>query len=246
MVKSLLENSKTFDQKTDFAKAKYIKRKEKKYGKTFLPLRPDAVNMTEYYTSTSHHRIMFLRIDTLSQMMTFANIHSESRVMVLDDACGLVLAAVMERMHGLGDLLAIHNGDNHRHSAFQYMNFPKSAFEHVHRVSWQALETDDIPEKTEEVNTRLEHLIQAKTMWKEGGFDGLIAAVEENPMTILTRCASRLAPGRPVVFYSPYKEVIFHLYCITCTTFITQLILDTVGSIHAYAPLCPIHQRSAH
>jgi tRNA (adenine-N(1)-)-methyltransferase non-catalytic subunit len=30
VIKALVENSKTFDQKTDFAKAKYIKKKEKK------------------------------------------------------------------------------------------------------------------------------------------------------------------------------------------------------------------------
>ena len=30
VIKTLVENSKTFDQKTEFAKAKYIKKKEKK------------------------------------------------------------------------------------------------------------------------------------------------------------------------------------------------------------------------
>lgn len=41
-----------------------------------------------------------LRHDTLAQMLTLANIHAGSKVLVFETCSGLVLGAVMERMGG--------------------------------------------------------------------------------------------------------------------------------------------------
>lgn len=42
-----------------------------------------------------------LRYDTLAQMLTLANIHAGSKVLVFETCAGLVLGAVMERMGGM-------------------------------------------------------------------------------------------------------------------------------------------------
>lgn len=42
-----------------------------------------------------------LRHDTLAQMLTLANIHAGSKVLVFETCSGLVLGAVMERMGGM-------------------------------------------------------------------------------------------------------------------------------------------------
>lgn len=42
----------------------------------------------------------YLRYDTLAQMLTLANIHAGSKVLVFETCAGLVLGAVMERMGG--------------------------------------------------------------------------------------------------------------------------------------------------
>lgn len=47
------------------------------------------------FVSCSH-----LRYDTLAQMLTLANIHAGSKVLVFETCAGLVLGAVMERMGG--------------------------------------------------------------------------------------------------------------------------------------------------
>lgn len=41
-----------------------------------------------------------LRHDTLAQMLTLANVHAGSKVLVFETCSGLVLGAVMERMGG--------------------------------------------------------------------------------------------------------------------------------------------------
>lgn len=46
-----------------------------------------------------------LRYDTLAQMLTLANIHAGSKVLVFETCSGLVLGAVMERMGGTSVIL---------------------------------------------------------------------------------------------------------------------------------------------
>jgi tRNA (adenine-N(1)-)-methyltransferase non-catalytic subunit len=45
-------------------------------------------------------RILSLRIDTLSQMMNLGNVRPGGRYIVVDDASGLVVSAVLERLGG--------------------------------------------------------------------------------------------------------------------------------------------------
>ena len=46
-----------------------------------------------------------LRYDTLAQMLTLANIHAGSKILVFETCAGLVLGAIMERMGGMLVLL---------------------------------------------------------------------------------------------------------------------------------------------
>lgn len=41
-----------------------------------------------------------MRLDSLAQMLNHANIHSGSRVLVVDDCLGLLVAACLERLGG--------------------------------------------------------------------------------------------------------------------------------------------------
>ncbi len=45
-------------------------------------------------------RIFSLRIDTLSQMMNLGNVRPGGRYIVVDDASGMVVSAVLERLGG--------------------------------------------------------------------------------------------------------------------------------------------------
>ena len=41
-----------------------------------------------------------LRIDAIGQLLTYANVHAGSRVMVAESCIGLLLGAVIDRMQG--------------------------------------------------------------------------------------------------------------------------------------------------
>jgi tRNA (adenine-N(1)-)-methyltransferase non-catalytic subunit len=57
-------------------------------------------------------KINNLRVDTLSQMLTFGNVRSGGKYMVVDNSMGLVTAAIMDRMVGNGSLPIDHDPGN--------------------------------------------------------------------------------------------------------------------------------------
>ncbi|CAJ0765334.1 20210_t:CDS:2, partial [Entrophospora sp. SA101] len=73
VIKNIVESHISFDKKTEYSKAKYIK------------------HFQEFLRQE-------LRIDTLSQMLKWANVHSNTRMLVVDDTQGLVITGIMERL----------------------------------------------------------------------------------------------------------------------------------------------------
>ncbi|KAM7257060.1 hypothetical protein ACFE04_012801 [Oxalis oulophora] len=88
IVEALIANSATFDKKTQFSQEKYKLKKQKKYAPKVLLRRPFARR--------------FMRVDTLSLLLSMANVTPNSDVLVLDMVGGLVTGAVAERLGGLG------------------------------------------------------------------------------------------------------------------------------------------------
>lgn len=99
-------------EKTTFSLAKYTLRKSRKYLKRFQVLPMDIGLVTEYITEKDGSKIMDLRADILGLMCSWANVHhvgndnhseephrkTANRMLVVDDAGGLVVAALAERM----------------------------------------------------------------------------------------------------------------------------------------------------
>ncbi|CAJ0837229.1 19334_t:CDS:2, partial [Entrophospora sp. SA101] len=98
VIKNIVESHISFDKKTEYSKAKYIKRKEAKFSRIFTPVRPTLYSVWEYFYSKNPTKIRELRIDTLSQMLKWANVHSNTRMLVVDDTQGLVITGIMERL----------------------------------------------------------------------------------------------------------------------------------------------------
>ncbi|KAJ3125038.1 tRNA (adenine(58)-N(1))-methyltransferase non-catalytic subunit trm6 [Nowakowskiella sp. JEL0407] len=148
VIKTIVTNSSTFDQKTEFAKAKYIKRKEQKFSKSFRVFKPSARMMLELYTAKKAAKIRDLRIDTLAQMMTVANVRAGSRFIVVDDCAGMVLAAVLERMQGEGTVMLLHPNDMPSYHIVTEMDFSEDIMSTIQTLSWSRLEpnVDENPE----------------------------------------------------------------------------------------------------
>ncbi|KAK0050136.1 tRNA (adenine(58)-N(1))-methyltransferase non-catalytic subunit TRM6 [Biomphalaria pfeifferi] len=82
IIEELVENSETFDSKTNFSQAKYLKKKKKKHLQMFTALRPTARLVIEIF-SKEPAKICFLRLDTVSKILNFSNVMYGSNVAVV-------------------------------------------------------------------------------------------------------------------------------------------------------------------
>ncbi|GLJ40363.1 hypothetical protein SUGI_0830410 [Cryptomeria japonica] len=109
IVEALIENSSTFQNKTAFSQEKYRRKKQKKYSPRVLLRRPFARSICEAYFSKCPAKIGFLRLDTLSLLLSLANVGANSDVLVFDMVGGLITGAVAERLGGNGFVCNTYN-----------------------------------------------------------------------------------------------------------------------------------------
>ncbi|XP_077231417.1 eukaryotic initiation factor 3 gamma subunit family protein [Tasmannia lanceolata] len=100
IIEALIANSSTFGNKTLFSQEKYRLKKQKKYAPRVLLRRPFARSICEAYFKKHPARIGFLRVDTLSLLLSIANVGAYSDVLVVDMVGGIVTGAVAERLGG--------------------------------------------------------------------------------------------------------------------------------------------------
>ncbi|KAK1406615.1 hypothetical protein QVD17_42079 [Tagetes erecta] len=112
IVEALIANSATFENKTAFSQEKYRLKKQKKYAPKVLLRRPFARSICDTYFKKYPARIGFLRVDTLSLLLSFANVTAQSDVLVVDMIGGLITGAVAERLGGTGYVCNTYRGDS--------------------------------------------------------------------------------------------------------------------------------------
>ncbi|KAL3639068.1 hypothetical protein CASFOL_016975 [Castilleja foliolosa] len=112
IVEALIANSATFEKKTAFSQEKYRIKKQKKYAPRVLVRRPFARSICEAYFKKHAEKIGFLRVDTLSLLLSLANVTAHSDVLVLDMLDGLITGAVAERLGGMGYICNTYCGVN--------------------------------------------------------------------------------------------------------------------------------------
>ncbi|MED6132461.1 hypothetical protein PIB30_019257 [Stylosanthes scabra] len=102
IIEALIANSATYDKKTAFSQEKYRRKKQKKYAPKVLMRRPVARSICEAYFKKYPSKIGFLRVDTLSLLLSMANVSANSDILVVDMISGLLTGAVAERLGGTG------------------------------------------------------------------------------------------------------------------------------------------------
>ncbi|KAF8943716.1 tRNA (adenine(58)-N(1))-methyltransferase non-catalytic subunit TRM6, partial [Haplosporangium bisporale] len=98
IVNKLKESHATFDKKTAYSQAKYLQKKGKKFHKVFTPIKPTTYSLNEYYYIKNPAKIRDIRMDTLSQLLSYSNVHAGSKLLVVDDTQGMIVSALAERM----------------------------------------------------------------------------------------------------------------------------------------------------
>lgn len=132
IIQQLIENSSTFRDKTGYAQDKYIKKKKKKYENTVTILKPSCRILAMMYHGREPGKICHLRYDTLAQMLTLANVHAGSKVLVFETCAGLVLGAVMERMGGFGSVIQMYPGGEPLRPGVESFGFPAHFHDMLH------------------------------------------------------------------------------------------------------------------
>jgi len=107
IVEKLVEGSASFETKTGFSKAKYIRKKMQKHVFTVRVLQPTAFNMAQVYYSKHLPRIHRLRFDSLARLLTSSNVSSNARVLCVDGCGGLVAGAILEKLAPSSALLHV-------------------------------------------------------------------------------------------------------------------------------------------
>ncbi|KAL7412032.1 Gcd10p family-domain-containing protein [Mrakia frigida] len=232
-----IERHTAFHLKTDYSKEKYKKRKEKKFGRSFRPLAPTVPNLLSYHVDRQASYVMNLREDTFAQLLSFANIRSGGRYLVVDDCGGLVVGGILERMGGKGKIMTFSDSDSApaHNILMTQMNYPKELIEETVKVlNWAESEEDWIaPEKLEELPPRpafqpgeaTQKIDRERAKIKKrlatkqalevvrdelhlGEWDGLVIASNYEPYSIIEKLTKYLAGSANIVVYSPYLQVL--------------------------------------
>lgn len=82
-------------------------------------------------------------MDTLAQILNFANVHAEARYLVVDDTQGLLISAVAERMGGYGQIMGIHDGLSSNYDVLRYHNFSKRVLDSISTLPWTMVDKDE-------------------------------------------------------------------------------------------------------
>lgn len=128
IIGTLIENSKSFLAKTEYSQEKYIKKKEKKYFRYLVICKPTILSLHEVYFRQDHTRIGGLRMDALSQILSYSDIQSDGLYILYDSGSqGLPAAAMVHRIgtNTTGIVINMHPGNIPQLAIIQAMNFPK-------------------------------------------------------------------------------------------------------------------------
>ncbi|XP_055702470.1 tRNA (adenine(58)-N(1))-methyltransferase non-catalytic subunit TRM6 [Phlebotomus papatasi] len=230
IVEHLVDNSKTFNSKTEYAQEKYLRRKEKKYYEYVQIRKPSVRLIFDIYFRQDPDKMMNMRMDTLSQIISYSGICSTGQYMVYESGTnGICLAAFLNSMGDAGDshIVYVHQGNVPHKQAVLALNFPESYNEKytpvniysVLRHFYQKDSTSDVAkaEDTEPEPKKVKLEDEEKKKWElentkacsimRQKVDSLVIVAKEHPTAIFKELVQFVRPGRPFVIYSPYQEI---------------------------------------
>lgn len=71
-----------------------------RYSKSFATIESTLFNVCDYWFKKDQNRIRDIRPDSLSQILNLSNIRPGGKYIAVDDASGLVVSGILERMGG--------------------------------------------------------------------------------------------------------------------------------------------------
>ncbi|KAI9471188.1 tRNA (adenine(58)-N(1))-methyltransferase non-catalytic subunit trm6 [Coemansia sp. RSA 989] len=226
IIGSLAENNQSFAQKTEYSKSKYIQRKQRKFMKSFVPLETTVYNLSDFFFEVNPGKIRGLRADTLSQVLSLANVYSGARVLAVDDGQGLLAGALLSRIQQDGMVFGVHEGDVPNYDVLRYMNLTTDMRDRLVTLAWSRLNhqmqpfTEVLPAEPSEAEQsgyerrRRGHARLARSIetFNGGEFDALVISTNYNPASVISKLEPYLGGSRMLVVYDPCKEPLLGAY----------------------------------
>ena len=122
IVSSLVANSTTFHTKTEFAKAKYLRKKQRQYAPTFRLVPCCAQTIVDTMRQKDIRRCCGLRGDSMAQILAYGHVRAGSTILTVDAAMGMLVGAVAERMDGNGRVVNLCLGPHPNVSCVERFN----------------------------------------------------------------------------------------------------------------------------
>jgi tRNA (adenine-N(1)-)-methyltransferase non-catalytic subunit len=109
IIGTIIANSKSFNEKTEYSQEKYIKKKEKKYFEFIQVRKPTLRLLTEIFYRQDPDKGLGLRMDSLSQLISYSGVNSMGNFLLYESgSSGLASAAFLNSMGDHGDARLVH------------------------------------------------------------------------------------------------------------------------------------------
>lgn len=130
IVEQLIENSTTFQKKTEFAQEKYLSKKKRKYF-DYILLRPTSLRlMIEINNKKDASKFLGMSMDTLSHMVTACNIQPGGNYLTYENGgAGIISAMILNYLDTTGKVVQIHPGAFPQKSCVLSLNLSKEKLE---------------------------------------------------------------------------------------------------------------------
>lgn len=138
IVGSLIENNKSFLDRTEYSREKYLKKKEQKYIRYLTVCKPSISSLQDVYFKLDHNKIGNLRMDALAQLLSYSDVQSDGLYILYDSGSqGLPAAAMLNRIGANTDgrLINLHPGNVPQALIANAMNFPKEQSDRLVNVN---------------------------------------------------------------------------------------------------------------
>lgn len=183
--------------------------------------------MVNHYAQRAAQSILFLREDTLSQLLNLSNVRPGGSYLVVDDTGGLVTAALADRMGCDGRILLFTDADSPpAWGVLNVMNFSERELACIKWLSW--MEADEGYERPAppgedgmpaiaEVKTaarlrrhraQVAELNATQAELHAGHWDGIVLATEMSPISVINRLTRYLGGSGTLTVYSPFQQVL--------------------------------------
>jgi len=230
IIQTLIETHTTYPLKNEYSKQKYKKRKEAKFLKSFTVVEPTLQNVCDYWSRKNAFRNQEIGPDTLSQLMTLANVKPGGRCIVVSSTPGTLLNGILERLGGEGCLITIYDVDiPPAHPTLSHTNVPceipvdnalnwLTANEHYSPLPVSTRVSSCYPCSERERRLTDKHaaafhrLLETRKELFSGDFISLVVASSHDPFTVVEKLSRYLSGSASVVVHSPYIQTLCELF----------------------------------